>query len=277
MAEITAAAVKALRDRTNLPMMDCKAALKEADGDQEKAVDLLRAKGQKTMESRAGRETSSGRVSLYASIPDGVGAMVEVQCESAPVATNDEFVQLATDLARQLATGPGAATVEELLAQPSPSRSGMTLADQRDELMNKIREVFNIPRIIRIDGACAGYAHHTGGSGVLLQVSGGDEAIARDICMHVAAMNPAALSVDDLDAAEVERERNVLTEQAKAEGKPENIVAKMVEGRMRNYYAQHALAEQPFVKDDSKTVGKVAKEAGFDLVKFVHWRLGEGS
>ena len=274
MAEITAAAVKSLRDRTNLPMMDCKAALVAAGGDEEKAIDELRKKGQKTMASRSDRETSSGRVFVYASVADGVGAIVELQCESAPVTNNEEFIQLGEDLAKQLATGPGAPTVEDLLAQHSPSKPNLTLAQQRDDLMNKIREVFNVPRIKRVDSPCAGYAHHTGAAGVLLEITGGDEAVARDICMHVAAMRPAALSVEDLDPSEVERERSVLTEQAKNEGKPENIVAKMVEGRMRNYYAQHVLAEQPFVKDDSKTVGKVAKEAGFELKSFLHWSLG---
>ena len=122
--------------------------------------------------------------------------MVELKCESAPVTQNDEFVQLANDLAEQLATGPGAADGDELLAQTSPSKDGMTLLEQRDELFNRIREVFNVGRLVRMDGSCAAYSHNAGTvSGVLLEVEGGNEEAARDICMHIAAMRPSALDV----------------------------------------------------------------------------------
>lgn len=274
MAEITAADVRQLREKTGLPMMDCKRALQEADGDAEKAVELLRKAGAKTMEKRAGRMTSAGRIGVHADFGK-VGAMVDLRCESAPVATNDDFVQLATDLVEQLATGPGAETPEELLAQPSPSKSGQTLQQQFDDLTNRIREVFRLQRIVRIDGTCGGYAHHNGATGVLLQVEGGNAELAKDICMHIAAMRPTVLGVDDLDPDLVAKEREILVEVARGEGKPENIIEKMVDGRMQNFYAQQCLTEQPFVKaeDGKTTVGQVAQQAGMKLLRFVHWEL----
>ncbi len=273
MPEITAQAVKDLRQRTGLPMMDCKRALQQCGGDADGAIELLRKEGKKTMEKRAGRSTSSGRIAVYADLAGGVGTMVDLRCESAPVANNDQFVQLANDMARQLATGPGAASADELLAQPSPSQPTHTLKQQFDDLNNRIREVFRLERLVRINGACGGYAHHNGAVGVLLQVEGGTAELTKDICMHVAAMRPTALSKDDLDPATVAKEREILAEAARAEGKPEKIIAKMVEGRLQNFYAERCLLEQPFVKDDKRTVGQVAKEAGMKIIRYVHWEL----
>jgi elongation factor Ts len=276
MAEITATAVKALRERTGLPMMDCKKALAECGGDEEAAVDWLRKQGLKTFEKRSGRETDFGRMGIFADLKASTGAMVELKCESAPVAGHEEFVQLANDLARQLAQGPGAATGEELLDQASPSKKGTTLREQRDELFNRIREVFQVGRTVRFDGPCAGYSHNAGTvSGVLLEVRGSDTEAARDICMHVAAMRPKALRVDDLDPVVVAREREVLTEAARKEGKPENIIGKMVEGRLRSFYAESVLLEQPFVKDDKQSVQQFAKSRGLEIVRFAHWELGQ--
>ena len=272
MPEISAADVKALRQRTGLPMMDCKKALHDAQGDIDKAVDLLRKAGAKLMEKRAGRATISGRIAVYLAPDANAGAMVDLRCESAPVASNEHFVQLANDLARQLATGPGANSPEALLAQPSPGQK-TTLRQQFDELNNRIREVFKVERIVRIDGHCGGYAHHNGAAGVLLEFEGGNAELAKDVCMHVAAMRPAVLYKEELDPAVVAKEREILAEAARKEGKPENIIAKMVEGRLRNFYAECCLAEQPFVKDDKKTVGQVAKEAGMKLVRFLRWEL----
>lgn len=273
MSEITAAAVRTLRERTGLPMMDCKKALQEAGGDTDKAVELLRKAGAKMMEKRAGRATSSGRIAVYVSPDAGRGALIDLRCESAPVAANEQFVQLASDLAQQLAEGPGAASPEVLLAQPSPSKTAPTLQQQFDDLNNRIREVFKVERILRIDGHCGGYAHHNGATGVLLRFDGGNAELARDICMHVAAMRPAVLHTSELDPAVVAKEREILAEAARKEGKPEKIIDKMVEGRLRNFYAECCLAEQPFVKDDKRTVGQVAKEAGMTLVEFVRWEL----
>ena len=276
MAEITAAAVKELREKSGLPMMDCKKALDQCDGDVEAAIQWLRERGAQVLAKRADRETTFGRFGLFTNMEGGPGAMVELKCESAPVTQNDEFVQLANDLAEQLATGPGAADGDELLAQPSPSKDGMTLLEQRDELFNRIREVFNVGRLVRMDGSCAAYSHNAGTvSGVLLEVEGGNEEAARDICMHIAAMRPRALEVADLPEDAVEKERAILREAALQEGKPENIVDKMVDGRLRNFFAEQVLCEQPFVKSDKQTVSQFAEENGMKLKQFIHWDLSD--
>jgi elongation factor Ts len=274
MAEITAALVKELRETTNLPMMDCKQALQATGGDKEAAIKWLREKGLKVMEGRGGRETAFGRFGIYTS--PTVGAIVELKCESAPVAGSEEFITLANDLAKALATGPGAASAEELLKQPSPSKPGKTLGEVKDDMFNRIREVFNVGRIARLDGTTGGYSHNSGTvSGVLLQYEGkSNDAAAKDICMHVAAMRPKGLNKEDIPAAEVDAERQILREAALKEGKPANIVDKMVEGRLKNFYAEKVLTEQAFVKDDKQTVGAFAKANGMTLKKVVHWELG---
>jgi elongation factor Ts len=275
MAEITAGAVKSLRERTGLPMMDCKKALTECQGNEEAAVDWLRKQGLKTLEKRSGRETTFGRMGIFADLKVNRGAMVVLKCESAPVVQNEEFIQLANDLAKQLANGPKLESADELLSQPSPSKRGLTLREQKDELFNRIREVFNVGRMIRFDGPCGGYSHNAGTvSGVLLQVENGDEEAAKNICMHIAAMRPKSLTVSDLDPAIVQRERDVLMAAARREGKPENILDKMVDGRMRNFYAESVLVEQPFVRDDKQTVGQYASSKGMKLIRFAHWELG---
>lgn len=275
MVEISAAAVKALRDETGLPMMECKRALQETGGDPEAAKEWLRKHAKAKMTARLSRPTAFGRIAVYADFQTGRGAMVELQCESAPVANNQEVMEFADALARQLALGPGAETPEALLQQPSPVRPGQSLQEHLDDLMNRIREVFRIPRILRIEGPCGGYAHHMGSPGVLVQVSGGTAELAKDICMHIAAMRPKVVRREDLDPALVEKERAIQMEIARQEGKPEHIIPKMVEGRMKNFYAEVCLLDQPYVKDDKKTVGQVAKAAGMEIHAFYRWELGK--
>ncbi len=273
---ISAAAVKELREETGLPLMDCKKALTECDGDKEAAKVHLREQGKKIEGKRSDRATSFGRFGIYANLDAPTGAMVELKCESAPVTQNDEFVQLANDLAQQLATGPGAADGDALLAQPSPSKDGMTLAQQKDDLFNRIREVFNVGRIVRIDGSCNGYSHNASTvAGVLIEVEGGNAEAAKDVCMHIAAMSPVGLNREDVPTEEVEQERKILKEAALQEGKPENIVDKMVEGRLRGFFAERVLTEQPFVKEPKQTVGKYAEENGMKIKQFIHWVLGD--
>ena len=172
------------------------------------------------------------------------------------MAGNEEVIALANDLAKQLATGPGAATPDELWEQTAPSQPGKKLKDIKDELENKIREVFRLSRICRVDSACGGYVHHDAKSGVLLQVEGGTDDLAKDVAMHITAMNPKAATKGELDPAFVQKERDIQIERARQEGKPENIIEKMIEGRMQNFYAENVLEEQPFVKDDKQTVGR---------------------
>jgi len=275
MADITAAMVMKLRDETGLPMMDCKKALQESNGDFELAKKTAREKGIKLMSIRQDRTTEEGRIAVYTSLKPGVGAMVELQVESAPVAKHEDIVALANDLAKQLATGPGAKTPEELWKQPAPSRKGTKLQDWKDEIEGKMREVLRLARIHREDVPTGGYVHHDAKSGVLLAVEGGNDELAKSVAMHVAAMKPKATTTAELDKALVDKERAILTEQARKEGKPENIIEKMIEGRMRNFYAENVLSEQPFVKDDKQSVGKVAAAGGMKLVKFIRWQLGE--
>jgi elongation factor Ts len=271
---VTAEDVKKLREKTGLPMMDCKKALMETQGDFEAAIRWLREHGAKILSKRADRVTEFGRFGIY--YDDSVGAMVELKCESAPVVQNAEVVELADALARQLALGPGAATAEELLEQPSPVRSNMTLREHRDEVFNRIREVFNVGRLVRLQGRCSGYLH--AGSrfhGVLLRADGGTAEALRDICMHIAAMAPAVLRVDDLDPAVVEAERRVLLEATLKQGKPQQVAEKIVQGRLKDFYAERVLLEQPFVKDNSMTVGKFAERHGIQIHQFVHWIIGQ--
>jgi elongation factor Ts len=276
MAEITATLVRQLREETSLPMMDCKQALTEAAGDKEKAKDILRKKGLKIQEGRGGRETSFGRFGIYCGVDKKAGAIVEVKCESAPVAGSAEFIEFANDMAKQLATGPGAKTGDDLLAQPSPSHPGKTLRDIKDDMFNRIREVFNVGRIARLEGPTGGYSHNaTTVSGVLVQVEGGTDEAAKDVSMHIAAMRPLGVNKEEIDPSVVDKERQILREAALAEGKPANIVDKMVEGRLKNFYAEKVLLEQPFVKENSLTVGKYAADKGMKVRKFVHWELGK--
>jgi len=276
MVAISAAEVKSLREKTGLPMMDCKQALTECNGDAEAAVRWLRERGAQVLNKRSDRETAFGRFGVFASFDPPLGAMVELKCESRPVSQNDEVIQLANDLARQLATGAGAQTADELLDQPSPGKAGTTLRQQKDDLFNRIREVFNVGRLVRIDGPCGGYSHNaTTVAGVLVEVAGGSPELAKDVCMHIAAMRPLALGRADLDPAEIEKERAILREAALKEGKPANIVDKMVEGRLRNFFAEKVLLEQQFVKGDKVTVSKMAAQHGMTVKRFVHWELGQ--
>jgi elongation factor Ts len=277
MAEISAAKVKAFRERTGLPLMECKSALAEAGGDEAKAVAILRERGSKLEEKRGSRETSFGRFGLYCGLDKATGAIVELKCESAPVTQNDQFIALCNDLAEGLAKSTGKInTPEELLALPSPSKSGMTLGEQKAELFNRIRENFEVGRMCKMDGTCGGYSHNLGTvAGVLVQVEGGTDEVAKDVSMHIAAMRPAALSKDDLDKAVVEQEREYLRSAALKEGKPANIVDKMVEGRLQQFIAEKALLAQPFVKDDKQSVGEFAKSNGMSIKQFVLFILGQ--
>ncbi len=277
MAEITAAKVKSFRERTGLPLMECKSALAEAGGDEDKAVAILRERGEKLGGKRGSRETAYGRFGLYCGLDKSTGAIVELKCESAPVTQNEQFISLCNDLAEGLAKSSGdIQTAEALLALPSPSKPGMTLGEQKAELFNRIRENFEVGRMSRIEGTCGGYSHNLGTvAGVLVQVEGGSDEAAKDVSMHIAAMRPVALSKDDLDKALVDQEREYLRSAAIKEGKPANIVDKMVEGRLQQFIAEKALLAQPYVKDDKQSVGDFAKSKGMTVKKFVLYILGQ--
>ena len=281
MAAVTAAAVMALREKTGLPMMECKKALAECGGDTEQAVEWLRKQGVKTQAMRADRETSMGRLAVYTDLEKGVGALVELKCESAPVAGSPDFKDFVNDIAKTLAIGSGASSPEELLSQKSQAHPDKTLGEIKDDLFNRMREVFELSRICRIDAPCGGYAHHDGSKAALVEVTGetaGPQAaeVAKDVAMHVVALSPKAIVKEDLDQSIVDKEREILTEAAKQEGKPENIIQKMIDGRLRNFFSQCVLLEQPFVKDDKQSVGKLLKSVGLSVKRMEHWKIGSG-
>lgn len=277
MPEITAQAVKELRDKTNLPMMEVKKALVEAGGDEARAIEILKESFKKLSIKRAENVTSEGLVRILISDDGKRAAMVELQCESAPVAKAEDFLFLADQCAKQLLTGPGADTPEALLAQPAPDRPGMTLQQLLEEVFNKIREKMVLARILRVDGNVGGYVHHDGKTGVVMVAEGEtfNAPVLKDVAMHVAALRPGATHPEELDAATVKAERERLTAEAAGSGKPANIVEKIVDGRMKTFYAeQGVLTYQMFAKDDSKTVSQALAECGLKAKQFIRWVLG---
>lgn len=260
MAEITAAQVKALRERTGLPMMDCKAALTEANGDADKAVDILRKRGADAADKKAGRETGEGRIACFVDHDRKVGAIIEFRCETAPVANNPEFKALADLFARAAAQAAGPVSPDALMALPAPNEPSRTCRDLLHDLVNKIRENMKVVRVEKLEGRLASYVHFNGKIGVLLQVegAGGDDELLADLCMHITAMKPSALSRDDVDAATIEKEKEIARAVAMQSGKPESIVEKIVMGKVNRWYSEHVLLEQEFANAD-KFKGTIAK------------------
>src|SRR5712692_10408796 len=219
MSEISAAAVNSLRKRTNAPMMECKAALIEANGDMEKAVDILRKKNAAIQAKKGERETAEGRIAVTIDPAKQVGAIVEVRCESAPVAKSEPFVRLANDVAKQVAL-KRATSVEALLAQPFVDDPKSTVNDRIGEIVGLIRENMKPARLARLTGLLGSYTHHDGSVGVLLQVEGtqADPQLLRDICMHITAKNPVAARREDVAPEVVDKEREIARTQALATG-----------------------------------------------------------
>lgn len=277
MAEITAAAVKALRELTNLPMMDCKKALVEADGDQDKAIAVLREQFKKIQLKRAENSTTEGKIVIVSRDDGSAAAMVELQCESAPVASNDQFLALVRQCANQLLNGPGAASPDELLDQAAPEVAGKTLRQLWEDLVNQIREKIVLAKIIRVDGPVGCYVHHDGKNATLLLAEGGNGKldVLRDVAMHVTALKPLCCHPDQLAPEIVQAERDRHSADAKASGKPESIVEKIVDGKMKVFFSeQGVLTYQPFAKDDSKTVSQALAENGYKAKTFTRWVIG---
>lgn len=266
----------ALREKTGLPLMDVKKALAEAQGNEAKAVEILKGQFGKVMEKRAANPTEEGRIFAKINPATGEGAMVELQCESAPVSNNDEFIALGEALVNQLLQGPGAATPDELLAQAAPG--GGTLRQKFEDVVNKIREKLVVARVIRVPGPVGAYVHHDHKTAVLLQAEGQtkETGILRDVAMHIAALKPVVTHISELDPKVVQAERDRLAAEARKTGKPENIIDKIVDGRMKVFYKDEAgvLVEQAFAKDDTKTVSQVLAEKGLKAKGFTLWVLG---
>ena len=272
MAEITASMVKELRERTDAPMMDCKKALTEAAGDMQKAEEILRVRfGNKAAKS-AGRVAAEGVVAINIS-PDGkTAAMVEVNCETDFVAKNDDFLALTRALA-DMVLNQNPADVAALSALPY---NGKTVEETRTELVGKIGENMSVRRFVRLNatGKFASYIH---GSkiGVLVDVSG-DEAIAKDIAMHIAASKPKSLDASGVSQNLIDTERRVAIEKAKEAGKPEAMLEKIAEGTVQKFLKEVTLLSQPFVKDDKQTVEQVLKSKGSQCHGFSMFIVGEG-
>jgi elongation factor Ts len=277
---ISANDVKTLRDRTNAPMMECKAALNEAGGDMDKAIDILRKKIKGLTAKFGGREMAEGRVATFVDPTAKLGSILEMRCETAPVAKSEPFVALANELAKQVAL-KNPATIEELLAQPSIVESKHTVQDRVHDVFNLIRENIKPHRFTRVTGLAGEYVHHDGTTGVLLLVEGtqADPQLLRDVCMHITAVNPLSATKEDVPAATLAKELEIAREQTmgdpKNKSKPANIIDKIIEGKMKTWLAGNVLLEQPFVKDDTKTVGQLLASAGLKLVKFVRYKVGE--
>jgi elongation factor Ts len=275
MANYTAADIKALRESTGAGMLDVKKALDEADGDRDKATEILRVKGLKGVTKREGRTTSNGLVAAKAE--GGVGTLVEVLCETDFVAKGEKFIALADQVLAQ-AVASGAPDADSLLK--SSTADGRTVQDLLDEANATIGEKIEVKRVARVQAPIVvSYLHKTSPDlpaqiGVLVGVEGGEESVARDVAMHVAAFSPTVLSREEVDPETVENERRLAEATAKEEGKPEAALPKIVEGRVNGFFKENVLLEQPFAKDAKKTVAAVLQEAGAKAVGFARFRVG---
>jgi elongation factor Ts len=274
MAEITAGMVKELREMTGLGMMECKRALSESGGDLKAAEDLLRIRSGAKASKAAGRIAAEGVVATQVSADGKVGALVEVNCETDFVAKNEDFIVLAKQVAA-LVVQHSFADVEALLAAQLPN--GDTLEDARKALVMKLGENISVRRFVRFDaqGQLAQYLH---GSkiGVMVDLVGGDETLGRDLAMHIAASKPVCVSKEDVPAELLAKEREIYTAQAAESGKPADIVARMVEGRIVKYLAEVTLQGQPFVKDPDQTVEKLLQARKAAVKRFHMFVVGEG-
>ena len=273
MAEITAAMVKELRERTDAPMMDCKRALNDAAGDMQKAEELLRVKfGSKAAKS-AGRVAAEGIVGIHITADGKLGSMIEVNCETDLVAKNDDFQALVKNLAEMVVTQNPA----DVAALSAMKIGDQTVEEIRTELVGKIGENMSLRRFVRINatGKLGSYIHAGSKIGVLVDIAG-DEALAKDIAMHIAASKPKALDASGVSQDLIDSERRVAEQKAAESGKPAEIVAKMVDGSINKFLKEVTLLSQPFVKDDKQTIEQVLKSRGSQCHGFNLYIVGEG-
>ena len=275
MAQIKAAQVKELRDKVGVGMMDAKKALVEAEGDMDKAIDILREKGMATAAKKADRISAEGLT--YVHVDGNTAAVVEVNSETDYVSKNEQFQNLVKDIAVAIVENKPA-TVEE--AKEVKLATGETIGATITTAIQTIGENINLRRfelVTKEDGETFGPYEHMGGRiSVLTVIEGADEDVARDVAMHVAALNPEYLNRDDVSQEVRDHELSILTEQAKNEGKPENIVEKMVQGRLKKWLGEISLVDQPFVKDGDITVQKHLENNGATIKSFTRLEVGEG-
>ena len=271
---ITASLVKELRERTGSGMMECKKALVETDGDIDAAIDLMRKSGAAKADKKSGRTAAEGMIVFKSSGDNKNAVMVEVNCETDFVTKGDDFLNFSSAVA-QTALDQKPADIDALLA--TPLDGGENIADATKTLIAKVGENMNVRRFVSktTDGVLGIYLHG-GRIGVMVELQGGDEALAKDIAMHVAASNPNCVSEDDVSAELIEKEKEIFSAQAAESGKPPEIVEKMVGGRIKKFLKEITLLNQPFVKDPDQTVGQLAKAAGATVVGFDRLEVGEG-
>jgi elongation factor Ts len=285
VAEISAKAVKELRDQTGAGMMDCKRVLADADGDLKRAGELLRERGLAKAGKREGRATSEGVISV--SLDGASGGMIELGCETDFVARTDDFTALADSFSAAVAADAGIGSADALL---DAEVGGEKVRDTVSAAIAKLGENVVVKRVIRVEvdggGLAGGYVHAGGKLGVIVglrtEASGAEtEAVAKDLAMHVAAADPTPIAVDreDVDAALLDGERTIFRNQAEQSGKPEKVIDKIVEGRLNKYLAEVCLVEQAFVKDPDRTVSDLVKGLGegSQVTSFVRFKLGEAT
>jgi len=273
MANITAGMVKELRERTGLGMMDCKKALSASDGDMDKAIDDLRKASGLKAAKKASRVAAEGIVLTKIAEDGNYGVIIEVNSETDFAARDENFLDFSQQ-AIELAYSNNDADVQGIL--------NAGLEDLRQALVQKVGENINLRRIDRLkfedanQGIVASYVHSNNRIAVLISLQGGDESLARDIAMHVAAVNPMVVRAEDVPEDVLAKESEIYSAQARESGKPEDIIEKMIIGRLRKFVAEISLLEQPFVKDSDKKIVDLLKEAGADVVNFVRYEVGEG-
>ncbi len=274
MAEITASMVKELRERTDAPMMECKKALAEAGGDMARAEEILRVKLGNKASKAASRVAAEGIVAIWVSPDAKLAAMVEVNCETDFVAKNDEFIAFANRLAQLVAERNPA----DVAALSQFELDGKPVEQVRTELVGKIGENITIRRFVRIEAQGKVYSYVHGGAkiGVLVDLVGGDEALGKDLAMHIAACKPKALSADQVPAELIETERRIARQKAIESGKPEAILDKIAEGAVQKYLKEVTLLGQGFVKDDKLSVEALLKQRNARVASFALFVVGEG-
>ena len=273
MAQITAALVKELREITGAGMMDCKKALVECEGDKDKAIDYLREKGIAKAAKKAGRIASEGVVAAAVTADGKTACIVEINSETDFVAKNENF----QNLVKKIAVHIVACKPADMDALNASQMDGKTVADVMTEAVASIGEKLSLRRFevyTTEDGQLATYIHMGGKIGVIVELSGGDETLGKDVAMQIAAAKPQCIGRADVDQEALAHEREVLRKQALEEGKPEKIVEKMVDGRINKYYKEVCLVEQEFVKDSDKTIKDIL--AGVEVRRFARFEMGEG-
>ena len=267
---MSAALVKELRERTGLGLLECKKALAEADGDIEAAIEALRKSSGMKAAKKAGRTAADGVVAIQTAADGGFGAMVEVNSETDFVARDENFLGFVNSVVSK--------AFDERLDDLAALAGGET-EDARQALVQKIGEHISVRRVVTYqaaEGVIGGYVHGNNRIAVLVSLKGGSEELARDVAMHVAAVNPQVVSPDDMPEEQVAKEREIYVAQAQDSGKPPEIIEKMVDGRVRKFLSENSLTEQAFVKDPDTTVGKLVAGAGAEVLGFTRFEVGEG-